>query len=119
MRLVTVRSCPTTTVPRSKAFASVRAMSKAPLLLRLTAPVKSLPALSKVIALAPVLMFAVESASIAPVCVIAPPLVRVKAPVAVIPAIEVAVVSAKVTADPVKVTAPVKSFNPPPLKSIV
>ena len=53
------------------------------------------------IAFAPAVKLEVESASIAPLCVIAPPLVTLKAPVAVIPAIAVAVVSTSVTAPPV------------------
>ena len=50
---VTDRFWPTLTVPRSKAFASLRATSLVPLLLRLTAPLKSFEALLRVIALAP------------------------------------------------------------------
>ena len=74
----------------------------------------------KVIALVPASNVAVwPSFVITPLCVIAPPLVTPKAPVAVIPAITVAVVSARVTAAPVKVTAPVTSFPPAPLKSTV
>ena len=116
--VVTVRFWPTLTVPKSRAFTSVSETSLVPLLLRLTAPLKSFEALLRVIALAPAVKLEARSASIAPVWVIAPPEVTLKAPVAVIPAIEVAVVSTKVTAAPVRFTAPVKSL-PVPDKSIV
>ena len=115
--VVTVRFCPTVTVPSSSAFASVNATSLVPLLLRLTAPLKSFEAFVKVIAFAPAVKLDAKSASIAPVCVIAPPLVTLKSPVAVIPVMAVAVVSCNVTAAPVKVTAPLRSF-PVPDKSI-
>ena len=93
---------PTPTVPRSNAFTVVRAMSLLPLLLRLTAPVKSLPAFVKVIALAPEITFVVESASIAPVCVTAPFATNVNAPVASEAATSIALASVMLTAAPEK-----------------
>ena len=104
--VVTVRFWPTPTVPRSNAFASVRATSLLPLLLRLTAPVKSLPAFVKVIAFAPAVTLAVESASIAPLCVTAPLATKVNAPVASEAATSIALASVMLTAAPEKSRLP-------------
>ena len=110
--VVTVRFCPTPTVPRSKAFTSVIETS-APVLLKLTAPVKSFAA-SRVIALAPAAILEVPSASMAPVWVIAPLAVRLNAPVASDAARDIALASVIATVEPAKSMLPKLAVVPSP-----
>ena len=103
---VTDRFWPTLTVPKSRAFTSVSETSLVPLLLRLTAPLKSFEALLRVIALAPAVKLEARSASIAPVWVIAPDASRVRIPVASEAAISIELPSLIETAAPAKSKLP-------------